>query len=67
MPLYTYKCQNESCDHSEDKIVKLAERDETRQCTVCDTLTMTREEFSAGDKGATFRYRGNWFATTRGY
>jgi Zinc ribbon domain. len=67
MPLYTYKCQNEDCEHSEDKIVKLSNRDDERKCTKCEDGLMQREEFTAGDKGATFRYRGNWFNTTGRY
>lgn len=67
MPLYTYNCQSGECKHTEDKIVKLSDRDNKRNCTKCEDGIMIREAFSAGDKGATFRYRGNWFATTGKY
>ena len=67
MPLYTYKCQNENCLHSEDKIVKISNRDEERTCTECGYGALLREEFTAGDKGATFRYKGNWLNTTGRY
>lgn len=67
MPLYTYKCQNEECQHSEDKIVKISNRDDDRTCTKCETGSFKREEVSPGDKGASFRFKGNWFNTTGRY
>lgn len=66
MPLYTYKCQNDECNHSEEKIVKLADRDEDRVCPECSG-TSKREAFTAGDKGSNLYFRGNWFATTGRY
>lgn len=66
MPLYTFRCTNESCNNTEDKIVKISERDNPKPCTKCDG-EMRYEAFTAGDKGATFRYRGNWLNTTGRY
>lgn len=67
MPLYTYKCKNDDCDHSEDKIVKIAEREQEFPCSKCTGGKLVREAFTAGDKGSSFRYKGNWFSTTGRY
>lgn len=66
MPLYTYRCTEESCNHSEEKLVKIAEREQPRPCTKCEG-TMNYEAYTAGDKGSNLYFRGNWFATTKGY
>ena len=68
MPLYTYRCTNETCTHSIEKIVKLAEREEPQDCAVCSTeKTMQYEAFTAGDKGSNLYFRGKFFANTGGY
>lgn len=66
MPLYTFRCTGENCDNQEDKIVKISEREEPKPCSKCEGA-MYYEAFTAGDKGATFRYRGNWLNTTGRY
>lgn len=67
MPLYTYKCKNDSCEHYEDKIVKISERDNEIPCPKCSDGSLEREAFTPGDKGSSFRYKGNWFSTTGRY
>lgn len=66
MPLYTFRCTDEKCNHSEEKIVKIADRENPLPCTKCDG-EMKHEAFTAGDKGANLYFRGNWFATTGRY
>lgn len=68
MPLYTYRCTTEGCEHSKEKIVKLSEREVPQDCSECDGEgTMNYEAFTAGDSGSNLYFRGNWFATTGRY
>ncbi|SOK58537.1 hypothetical protein [Yersinia phage fHe-Yen9-04] len=69
MPLYTYRCSIEECDHSVEKIVKIADREATTlDCPECGTeKSMQYETFTPGDKGSNLYFRGNWFANTGGY
>ena len=66
MPIYNFKCTNEECAHEEDKIVKISERELPKPCTKCESDCFY-EAFTSGDKGATFRYKGNWLNTTGSY
>lgn len=69
MPLYTYRCEKEDCQHSIDKIVKYDDREKmTYDCEQCGTeQCMKLELFTHGDKGTAFKYKGNWFNTTGRY
>ena len=69
MPLYTYRCQNEECKHSEDKIVKYDERENVQyDCAQCGTeQNLKFEAFTPGSKGSNLYFRGNFFANTGGY
>lgn len=66
MPIYNFRCVEEGCGNEEDKIVKISEREAPKECTKCKG-NMYYEAFTSGDKGATFRYRGNWLNTTGRY
>ncbi|AMM43831.1 hypothetical protein FDG95_gp267 [Pectobacterium phage vB_PcaM_CBB] len=69
MPLYTYRCTKEECNHSMDKIVKYDDRETIKyDCTECGTeQSMQFEAFTPGDKGFNVKYKGNWFNTTGRY
>lgn len=69
MPLYTYRCTNEECNHSIEKIVKYADRETVQyDCSECETeQSMKFEAFTPGDKGFNLYYKGNWFNTTGRY
>jgi putative FmdB family regulatory protein len=68
MPLYTYRCTTEACEHSVEKIVKIADRDNPLDCSECKAeKSMEFEAFTAGDKGSNLYFRGNFFANTGGY
>lgn len=68
MPIYTYRCSTENCVNSSEKIVKYSNREEPKDCEVCGgKQTMKFENFTPGDKGASFNYKGNWFNTTGRY
>ncbi|AFA44376.1 hypothetical protein DIDNDMLP_00554 [Klebsiella phage KP13-7] len=68
MPIYTYRCSTENCTNVEDKIVKYSERENPKDCKVCGSeKSMHFENFTPGDKGAAFNYKGNWLNTTGRY
>lgn len=68
MPLFTYRCNKEECNHSMEKIVKYVDRETPRDCPECEgEQTMQYEAFTAGDKGSNLYFHGNWFANTGGY
>lgn len=66
MPLYTYRCVDEKCNHTKDKIVKISERENDQPCDECEGI-MKYEPFTNGDKGSNLYFRGNWFATMGKY
>jgi len=68
MPLYTYRCNTEACEHSMEKIVKINDRETPHDCPECEgEKTMQYEAYTAGDKGSNLYFRGNFFANTGGY
>lgn len=35
MPIYTYKCTNPGCEHTYDKLVRMADGDKPQACPKC--------------------------------
>lgn len=63
MPMYTYKCQTENCEHHESKLVKISERDEVSfDCKVCSGKgTLKFIAFMAGQRQAGIVFKGRGY------
>ena len=63
MPMYTYQCTNENCNHYESKLVKISERETMKfDCEICKTSgTLKFTAFIAGQKQAGIVFKGRGY------
>lgn len=63
MPMYNYQCTNENCNHSESKLVKMADREVVDfDCKMCNTAgTLKFTSFLAGQRAAGFIFKGRGY------
>jgi putative FmdB family regulatory protein len=64
MPIFDYKC--DKCEQIKSKLVSRSDADNnaTFECDCEQKGTLSRSEIPTA---AELRFRGRWFATTRGY
>ena len=65
MPIFTYVCNE--CDKETDKLVSRKEADNGVDFPCADEGCVGRLHKSEVPTAADLRFKGRWFATTRGY